>query len=94
MIVTLALFVLFIVMATVLPILEAAMRSSRRAFSLVEVMIVVVIIGLMAAWLRMPPRAIWERAKRQRARSDVATYPERSMPTTSRHGYYPDNREG
>jgi len=56
------------------------MRSSRRAFSLVEVMIVVVIIGLMAAWLRMPPRAIWSAPSANGRALMSQLIPERSMP--------------
>ncbi|HEY8749306.1 MAG TPA: type II secretion system major pseudopilin GspG [Tepidisphaeraceae bacterium] len=70
------------------------MRSSRRAFSLVEVMIVVVIIGLMAGLVAYATTGYLERAKRQRARSDVATYSGAVDAYYIAHGYYPDNREG
>jgi len=70
------------------------MRSSRRAFSLVEVMIVVVIIGLMAGLVTYATTGYLERAKKQRARSDVATYAGAVDSYYLAHGYYPDNRDG
>src|SRR5882724_5299170 len=71
------------------------MRSSKpRAFSLVEVMIVVVIIGLMAGLVTYATTGYLERAKRVRARSDVAHYAGGVDQFYIAHGYYPDNREG
>ena len=70
------------------------MRSSRPPFSLVEVMIVVVIIGLMAGLVTYATTGYLERAKKQRARSDVATYAGAVDSYYLAHGYYPDNREG
>ncbi len=49
-------------------------RPDRPAFSLVEIMIVVVIIGLMAGLVTYATTGYLDRAKRQRARSDLATY--------------------
>jgi general secretion pathway protein G len=69
------------------------MRSNRKAFSLVEVMIVVVIIGLMAGLVTYATTGYLERAKKQRARSDVATYAGAVDSYYLAHGYYPDNRE-
>jgi general secretion pathway protein G len=60
----------------------------------VEVMIVVVIIGLMAGLVAYATTGYLERAKRQRARSDVATYSGAVDAYYIAHGYYPDNREG
>ena len=70
------------------------MRSNRKAFSLVEVMIVVVIIGLMAGLVTYATTGYLERAKKQRARSDVATYSGAVDYYYLAHGFYPDNREG
>jgi general secretion pathway protein G len=70
------------------------MRSSRRAFSLVEVMIVVVIIGLMAGLVTYATTGYLERAKKQRVRSDVATFAGAVDSYYLAHGFYPDNREG
>src|SRR5258705_11103282 len=49
-------------------------RALRRAFSLIEIMIVVVIIGLMAGVVTLATTGYLERAKKDRARSDLATY--------------------
>src|SRR6185312_9291305 len=46
----------------------------RNAFSLIEVMIVVVIIGIMAGVVTVATTGYLERAKRERARTDIATY--------------------
>ena len=70
------------------------MRFSRKAFSLVEVMIVIVIIGLMAGLVTYATTGYLERAKKQRARSDVATYAGAVDSYYLAHGFYPDNREG
>ena len=70
------------------------MRFSRKAFSLVEVMIVIVIIGLMAGLVTYATTGYLERAKKQRARSDVATYAGAVDSYYLAHGLYPDNREG
>jgi general secretion pathway protein G len=48
-------------------------KSVARGFSLVEIMIVVVIIGLMAGLVVYATSSYLERAKRQRARADIAT---------------------
>jgi len=45
------------------------MRSAKRAFSLVEVMIVVVIIGLMSTMVVFATTRYLDKAKRQRARA-------------------------
>src|SRR3982751_4317929 len=70
------------------------MRSSRRAFSLVEGMIVVVIIGLMAGFVTYATTGYLERPKKQRVRSDVATFAGAVDSYYLAHGFYPDNREG
>lgn len=73
------------------------MRSSnrpRRGFSLVEVMIVVVIIGLMAGLVTYAATGYLERAKRQRAKSDVATYAGAVDSFYLAKGAYPPTRSG
>ena len=45
--------------------------SSRRGFSLIEVMIVVVIIGLLAGVVTYATTSYMDKAKRQKARSDI-----------------------
>src|SRR4051812_2534404 len=58
----------------------AVRRSSSNegvpaaGFSLIEVMIVVVIIGLLAAVVTYATSGYLGRAKRERARADIATY--------------------
>jgi general secretion pathway protein G len=68
--------------------------SIKRAFSLVEVMIVVVIIGLMAGLVTYATTGYLERAKRQRAKADVSTYAGAVDSYYIAHGYYPDNKDG
>ena len=68
--------------------------SNRRAFSLVEVMIVVVIIGLMAGVVAYATSGYLERAKKQRARSDIAVYSGAVDSFYLAKGRYPDNQEG
>lgn len=68
--------------------------SNRRGFSLVEVMIVVVIIGLMAGLVTYATTGYLDRAKRQRARSDVATYAGAVDSFYLAKGDYPPTRSG
>ena len=72
----------------------ARVRSRARAFSLIEVMIVVVIIGLLAGVVTYATTGYLERAKRERARSDVATYSGAVDAYYLANGRYPDNQEG
>jgi len=67
---------------------------ARRGFSLVEVMIVVVIIGLMAGVVAYATTGYMERAKKQRARSDIATYAGAIDSFYLARGRYPTNQEG
>jgi len=68
--------------------------SARAAFSLIEIMIVVVIIGLMAGLVTYAATGYLERAKIQRARADLATYSGAVDSYYLATGSYPDNREG
>ena len=72
------------------------MRSNnpRRAFTLVEVMIVVLIIGLMAGLVTYATGGYLNRAKRQRVRSDLATYSGAVDAYQLAHNVYPDNQQG
>lgn len=74
------------------------MRSNKRgfirAFTLVEVMIVVVIIGLMAGLVTYAATGYLDRAKRQRARSDVSTYSGAVDSYYLANSTYPDNQQG
>ena len=57
-------------------------------------MIVVVIIGLMAGLVTYATTGYLGRAKRQRARSDLATYSGAIDSYYMAKGVYPDNRDG
>lgn len=78
----------------------AVRRSSSNeaadpaGFSLIEVMIVVVIIGLLAAVVTYATSGYLGRAKRERARADIATYSGAIDGYYLANGRYPDNREG
>ena len=67
---------------------------NRRAFSLIEVMIVVVIIGLLAGVVTYATSGYLSRAKRERARSDIATYSGAVDGYYLANGRYPDNQQG
>ena len=68
--------------------------QSRRAFSLIEIMIVVVIIGLMAGVVTLATTGYLERAKKERARSDLATYSTALDSFYLQKGKFPDTQEG
>ena len=69
-------------------------RDRRRAFSLIEIMIVVVIIGLMAGIVTYATTTYLDKGKRQRARSDITTYAGGVEAFYLDKGRYPDNQEG
>ena len=69
-------------------------RTSPRAFSLIEVMIVVVIIGLLAGVVTYATREYLERAKKQRARADIAVLAGAVDAFYLDKGRYPENQEG
>ena len=71
-----------------------SLRLFRPAFSLIEVMIVVVIIGILAGAVTFATREYLERAKRERARSDIATYSGAVDSFYLDQGRYPTNQEG
>jgi general secretion pathway protein G len=69
-------------------------NECRRAFSLIEIMIVVVIIGLMAGVVTLATTGYLERAKKERARSDIATYSTAIDSYYLQKGKYPETQEG
>ena len=69
-------------------------NNVRRAFSLIEIMIVVVIIGLMAGVVTLATTGYLERAKKERARSDLATYSTALDSFYLQKGRFPDTQEG
>lgn len=66
----------------------------RRAFTLIEVMIVIVIIGLMAGIVTYATSNYLDRAKRQRVKADIAVYSGAVDAFYLDQSRYPDNREG
>ena len=70
------------------------LQKMRRGFSLVEIMIVVVIIGLLASGVTYATRNYMERAKRNKARSDISTLAGAVDSYYLGNSKYPDNREG
>ncbi len=73
---------------------EGFNQTLRRAFSLIEIMIVVVIIGLMAGVVTLATTGYLERAKKERARSDIATYSTAIDSYYLQKGKHPDTQEG
>jgi len=69
-------------------------RKPRRAFTLIEIMIVVVIIGLMAGLVTYAATGYLDRAKHQRVRSDLATYSGAVDSYYLANSAYPDNQQG
>jgi|ERR1051326_2255793 general secretion pathway protein G len=74
------------------------MRSRRarscEGFSLVEIMVVVVIIGLLATAVALKVRHYVDRAKVNRARADIATIVTALETYYAEHSGYPSNDEG
>jgi general secretion pathway protein G len=69
-------------------------RRARTAFSLVEVMIVVVIIGLMATVVTYATMGYLEKAKKQKARADLATLSGAVDSFYLKESRFPTNQEG
>ena len=69
-------------------------RTARKAFSLVEIMIVIVIIGLLAGVVTINVRNYLVQAKQSTARQEIATIVKGLDTFYSRLGRYPSNDEG
>lgn len=71
-------------------------RQTGRAagFSLIEVMVVVVIIGLLAGAVAMRFGGVVDNARTSRARSDIATLIDAVEMYYLNHSRYPSNTEG
>jgi general secretion pathway protein G len=69
-------------------------RKSRRGFTFIEVMIVVVIIGLLAAAVTISTRHFVDKAKENRARTDLSTFKSAIDAFYAENGRYPTNDEG
>jgi general secretion pathway protein G len=68
------------------------LRSS--GFSFIEVMIVVVIIGILAGVVSLSTRHFMDRAKQNRARTDLATFKSALAAFYADYGRYPTSDEG
>lgn len=72
----------------------AARGRSARAFSLVEVMIVIVIIGLLAGAVAINVRSYLLKAKQNTARDEISTAKTALESFYSAYSKYPTNEEG
>ena len=80
-----------------LPFVASSLRRSVAApagFSLIEIMIVVVIIGLLAGIVTYATKEYLDRAKKQRARADISVLAGAVDSFYLDKGRYPDNQEG
>ena len=76
---------------------SSAPRSSPlapRAFTLVEIMIVIVIIGLLAGVVTLNVRSYMSRARQNAARQEIATISHALETFYATYGRYPTNDEG
>lgn len=69
-------------------------RANRRGFTFIEVMIVVVIIGILAGAVTLSARHFMDKAKENRARTDLSTYKSALDAFYADNGRYPTNDEG
>lgn len=73
---------------------RAANGTRRRGFSLIEVMVVVVIIGMLAGAVALNVGGYMESARVNRAKSDIATIKDAIEAYYLEHSRYPSNSEG
>jgi len=66
----------------------------RRAFSLLEVMVVVVVIGLLAGAVAIKVSDYVDKARLNRAKSDIAVICDAVETFYAEHNRYPSNEEG
>jgi len=66
----------------------------RQGFSFIELMIVIVIIGILAGAVTVSAQHYLNKAKVNRARSDIATYCNALAGFYAENGHYPTNEEG
>lgn len=69
-------------------------NKKRKGFSLVELMIVIVIIGLLASVVTINVRSYLTRAKQNTARQEIATIVTALSTFYSVYSRYPTNEEG
>jgi len=73
---------------------SSIVNRGQRAFSLVEVMIVIVIMGLLAGVVTVNVRGYLTRARRDTARSEIATIIKALDTFYAANSKYPTNDEG
>lgn len=69
-------------------------KKRRHAFTFIEIMIVVLIIGLLAGAVTLSTRHFLDRAKENRARTDLSTFKNALAAFYADNGRYPSNDEG
>lgn len=69
-------------------------RPAARAFSLVEIMVVIVIIGLLAGMVSLNVRGYLNKAKQNTARQEISTICQALETFYAAYGRYPTNEEG
>ena len=69
-------------------------KMARKGFSLVEVMIVIVIMGVLAGVVTVNVRGYLTKAKQNTARSEIATIVKALDTYYGAYSKYPDNAEG
>ena len=69
-------------------------RSARRGFSLVELIVVMVIIGMLASVVTLSTRSLMARSKRNKVRADIAQLSKALELFHNDHDRYPSSDEG
>lgn len=69
-------------------------RVRHRAFTLVELMIVIVIIGLLAGMVTLNVRSYMQQARQSTAKAEIATVVQALGTFYATYGRYPTNEEG
>ena len=72
----------------------ATPRTARRAFSLMEIMVVLVLIGLLASLVTINVRGYLVRGRQSAARAEIAALRDAIESFQMIHSRYPTNEEG
>jgi len=70
------------------------MRNRCRGFSLVEMLVVLVLIGLLAGLVAVNVQSYLLKGKQEAAKSEIATYVDALESYHTMHGHYPSNEQG